>query len=172
MSLRHENVSKTTDLLKFDSSGCMYVCNKLYWIGSCPTQQALRFVKGLERMLSEVSSKLKFHIIGFHKALDYLNHQPARLAQSVEHGTLNPRVVGSSPTSGDLFIFFNTSFPNPVLSLSADSSSSISFLSGGGSPCSVLSAPGPIPKPGTAVAHSDPQKHATGEQNAPSSLVP
>ena len=30
----------------------------------------------------------------------------ARLAQSVEHGTLNPRVVGSSPTSGDLFSFF------------------------------------------------------------------
>ncbi len=27
----------------------------------------------------------------------------ARLAQSVEHGTLNPRVVGSSPTLGDLF---------------------------------------------------------------------
>ena len=25
---------------------------------------------------------------------------PARLAQSVEHGTLNPRVVGSSPTLG------------------------------------------------------------------------
>ena len=30
----------------------------------------------------------------------------ARLAQSVEHGTLNPRVVGSSPTSGDNFFFF------------------------------------------------------------------
>ena len=28
---------------------------------------------------------------------------PARLAQSVEHGTLNPRVVGSSPTLGALF---------------------------------------------------------------------
>ena len=27
----------------------------------------------------------------------------ARLAQSVEHGTLNPRVVGSSPTSGAFF---------------------------------------------------------------------
>ena len=27
----------------------------------------------------------------------------ARLAQSVEHGTLNPRVVGSSPTSGEHF---------------------------------------------------------------------
>ena len=32
--------------------------------------------------------------------------QPARLAQSVEHGTLNPRVVGSSPTSGDFFLNF------------------------------------------------------------------
>ena len=30
----------------------------------------------------------------------------ARLAQSVEHGTLNPRVVGSSPTPGD-FPFFS-----------------------------------------------------------------
>ena len=28
----------------------------------------------------------------------------ARLAQSVEHGTLNPRVVGSSPTLG-AFVF-------------------------------------------------------------------
>ena len=32
----------------------------------------------------------------------------ARLAQSVEHETLNLRVVGSSPTLGDLFL---TSFP-------------------------------------------------------------
>ncbi len=30
---------------------------------------------------------------------------PARLAQSVEHGTLNPRVVGSSPTLGALAFF-------------------------------------------------------------------
>ncbi|KRZ63477.1 hypothetical protein T02_5498 [Trichinella nativa] len=30
----------------------------------------------------------------------------ARLAQSVEHGTLNPRVVGSSPTSGVLPLMF------------------------------------------------------------------
>ena len=29
----------------------------------------------------------------------------ARLAQSVEHGTLNPRVVGSSPTLGASFCF-------------------------------------------------------------------
>ena len=32
-------------------------------------------------------------------------YQPARLAQSVEHETLNLRVVGSSPTSGDLILF-------------------------------------------------------------------
>ena len=31
----------------------------------------------------------------------------ARLAQSVEHGTLNPRVVGSSPTLGACFFFFS-----------------------------------------------------------------
>ena len=35
----------------------------------------------------------------------------ARLAQSVEHGTLNPRVVGSSPTSGaPFFLFLHLSF--------------------------------------------------------------
>ena len=34
----------------------------------------------------------------------------ARLAQSVEHGTLNPRVVGSSPTLG--LIFFLVCFSN------------------------------------------------------------
>ena len=32
----------------------------------------------------------------------YCQQQVARLAQSVEHGTLNPRVVGSSPTLGAL----------------------------------------------------------------------
>ena len=31
----------------------------------------------------------------------------ARLAQSVEHETLNLRVVGSSPTLGDLFLGFH-----------------------------------------------------------------
>ena len=38
----------------------------------------------------------------------------ARLAQSVEHETLNLRVVGSSPTLGEQFYFFspqNISFP-------------------------------------------------------------
>ena len=32
-------------------------------------------------------------------------HMQARLAQSVEHGTLNPGVVGSSPTLGGKFFF-------------------------------------------------------------------
>ena len=36
-------------------------------------------------------------------------HQ-ARLAQSVEHGTLNPGVVGSSPTLGVIIIFNPNSF--------------------------------------------------------------
>ena len=34
----------------------------------------------------------------------------AWLAQSVEHGTLNPRVVGSSPTSGAFFYTFPSLF--------------------------------------------------------------
>ncbi|KRY22427.1 hypothetical protein T12_8068 [Trichinella patagoniensis] len=34
------------------------------------------------------------------------NLNEARLAQSVEHGTLNPRVVGSSPTSGAFPLMF------------------------------------------------------------------
>lgn len=38
----------------------------------------------------------------------------ARLAQSVEHGTLNPRVVGSSPTLGVLLLV-----PPPVARLRA-----------------------------------------------------
>ena len=39
----------------------------------------------------------------------------ARLAQSVEHGTLNPRVVGSSPTLGALFLFFLNILLNAIL---------------------------------------------------------
>ena len=39
-------------------------------------------------------------------AIVMLYKQPARLAQSVEHGTLNPGVVGSSPTLGDSFLGF------------------------------------------------------------------
>ena len=45
----------------------------------------------------------------------------ARLAQSVEHGTLNPRVVGSSPTSGVpifFFLFVISSMACTLLSLS------------------------------------------------------
>ncbi len=43
-----------------------------------------------------------------------LEYHIARLAQSVEHETLNLRVVGSSPTLGERFYFFspqNISFP-------------------------------------------------------------
>ena len=39
----------------------------------------------------------------------------ARLAQSVEHGTLNPRVVGSSPTSGALFFLFCFKFLHQII---------------------------------------------------------
>ena len=42
--------------------------------------------------------------------------QLAWLAQSVEHGTLNPRVVGSSPTLGALFsLFFYKIFLSQLL---------------------------------------------------------
>ena len=37
------------------------------------------------------------------KAINFCSVNIARLAQSVEHGTLNPRVVGSSPTLGGSF---------------------------------------------------------------------
>ena len=37
------------------------------------------------------------------KAINFCSVKIARLAQSVEHGTLNPRVVGSSPTMGESF---------------------------------------------------------------------
>ncbi len=46
-------------------------------------------------------------------ALDRRALDVARLAQSVEHGTLNPRVVGSSPTLGG--ISFATARPPPPL---------------------------------------------------------
>ena len=36
----------------------------------------------------------------------HCSKQQARLAQSVEHGTLNPRVVGSSPTLGGQLFYF------------------------------------------------------------------
>ena len=37
------------------------------------------------------------------KAINFCSVKIARLAQSVEHGTLNPRVVGSGPTLGGSF---------------------------------------------------------------------
>ena len=46
------------------------------------------------------------------KDLEKEHSSAARLAQSVEHGTLNPRVVGSSPTLGGCFSAF---FPNSLL---------------------------------------------------------
>ena len=39
------------------------------------------------------------------KKVDAIKLAAARLAQSVEHGTLNPRVVGSSPTLGDSIFY-------------------------------------------------------------------
>ena len=39
----------------------------------------------------------------------------ARLAQSVEHETLNLRVVGSSPTLGDLFFLLSMHFYDKVI---------------------------------------------------------
>ena len=39
-----------------------------------------------------------------------MHRKSARLAQSVEHETLNLRVVGSSPTLGDEIFFFFTLF--------------------------------------------------------------
>ena len=33
-------------------------------------------------------------------------HRTARLTQSLEHGILNPRVVGSSPTLGEKFLWY------------------------------------------------------------------
>ena len=49
--------------------------------------------------------------VGKVNARSLLSAWRARLAQSVEHGTLNPRVVGSSPTLGVTFavILNNTS---------------------------------------------------------------
>ena len=61
----------------------------------------------LESCMAGQSNQLQYHFLS----------QQARLAQSVEHGTLNPRVVGSSPTSGELIFFFflffcsNSRFP-------------------------------------------------------------
>ena len=57
----------------------------------------------------DYSNKLLHDNVELHKAYDYFRIVSigARLAQSVEHGTLNPRVVGSSPTLGaKLFFYF------------------------------------------------------------------
>ena len=58
--------------------------------------------------LTELSPLSKRGIVcfSFYEELN-CQHQylSARLAQSVEHGTLNPRVVGSSPTLGDGLLF-------------------------------------------------------------------
>ena len=46
-----------------------------------------------------------------------LQHSHARLAQSVERWTLNPTVVGSSPTLGEYLLSFSwfIEFPNSKL---------------------------------------------------------
>ncbi|KRX26112.1 hypothetical protein T07_1638 [Trichinella nelsoni] len=58
---------------------------------------------------STLISQLSPHIVCWWSTIAIMRTSPlsigeklneARLAQSVEHGTLNPRVVGSSPTSG------------------------------------------------------------------------
>ena len=55
---------------------------------------------------SRVQYKQKdFQLVSYNKHF-YPAILSARLAQSVEHGTLNPGVVGSSPTLGALFAAF------------------------------------------------------------------
>ena len=61
--------------------------------------------------ITELSSLSKRGIVcfSFYQELNCQHqHLSARLAQSVEHGTLNPRVVGSSPTLGDGLLFSYT----------------------------------------------------------------
>ncbi len=53
------------------------------------------YIKSIQKNVFEVSCKQ----IAFHAC-----NETARLAQSVEHETLNLRVVGSSPTLGAAFI--------------------------------------------------------------------
>ena len=55
-------------------------------------------------MLSVVPKKLEIYIIIYNIVLLVIQ---ARLAQSVERWTLNPTVVGSSPTLGLVFILYN-----------------------------------------------------------------
>ena len=63
-------------------------------------QQYVKMFSDIERY-----PQLRNYYIGCHKV-----SMPARLAQSVEHETLNLRVVGSSPTSGDSLFFFSSFF--------------------------------------------------------------
>ena len=60
-------------------------------------QQYVKMFSDIERY-----PQLRNYYIGCHKV-----SMPARLAQSVEHETLNLRVVGSSPTSGAAFFFLS-----------------------------------------------------------------
>ena len=60
-------------------------------------------------------SRWKYNLAGFHFTSEALSLEvtfqiSARLAQSVEHETLNLRVVGSSPTLGEHFIMKNIIF--------------------------------------------------------------
>ena len=63
-------------------------------------QQYVKIFSDIERY-----SQLRSYYIGCHKVSVL-----AWLAQSVEHETLNLRVVGSSPTLGDCFFCFFFSF--------------------------------------------------------------
>ena len=65
------------------------------------------------RMSATVGLKCRYELACFRLAIFLRNDyrvmnvvHVARLAQSVEHGTLNPRIVGSSPTLGVL-LFMN-----------------------------------------------------------------
>ena len=87
------------------SEGCRYREVPLYSLHSPLAEEAQEYGKMFKNI--ERYSQLRNYFIGCHKvsntALVWCSIQPARLAQSVEHGTLNPRVVGSSPTLGDFF---------------------------------------------------------------------
>ena len=63
------------------------------------------YILKLASIASIARNNFKFlgkDIIEFH--LNMESHNIARLAQSVEHETLNLRVVGSSPTLGDIVL--------------------------------------------------------------------
>ena len=79
-------------------SGCSLYCNIFSFVLHHCADEAQQYVK----MFSDIERypQLRNYYIGCHKV-----SMPARLAQSVEHETLNLRVVGSSPTSGDKVFF-------------------------------------------------------------------